>query len=130
MSNESKSKRQIGQILFTERRVKPHREKPGAVGFDELGNAQYQWKDDRMLEESAAGDSRRLRALGLANLVLVDDDPPPDLKIAPLNKKGARLGYNPYESGRLEGTARKKPVDLRALSKWIETKKNLPTQED
>ena len=129
MSDEPKAKRQIGPMLFTERRIKPRGDKPGAVKFDDLGNAQYQWKDRSMLEDGEEADTRRLRALSLANLVVVDDDPPPDQKMAPTNKHGVRLGYNPYESGRLERTQRRKPRDLRALSKWIETKKKLSRPE-
>ena len=108
---------------FRERRRESRRGRPGEIGFDDLGNAQYQWRDDRMLEEGNEGEARRHRALSIANLVLVDDEPPPDLKTIAVNKKGARVGYNPYDSGRLQKGERKKPRDLRALSKWIEAQR-------
>jgi hypothetical protein len=117
-------------LLFVDRRKRPRPDKPGAIGFDDLGNAQYQWQDKRMLDDSDAAESRRLRALSLANLVLVDDEPPPDITIAPLNKHGMRLGYNPYESGRLEKTQRNKQIDLRALSDWIASRNNPPKNKD
>jgi hypothetical protein len=117
-------------ILFLDRRKHPRDEKPGEIGFDELGNARYQWQDKRMLDESDAGESRRLRALSLANLVLVDDEPPPDITVVPLNKHGIRLGYNPYDSGRLEKTQRDKQIDLRALSDWIKARKNSTNNDD
>jgi hypothetical protein len=34
-----------------------------------------------------------------------------------------RVGYNPYDGGRLNKELWKKPRDLRALSKWIEAQK-------
>jgi hypothetical protein len=113
---------EVGQFGFVERRAR-RREKPGTVAFDDLGNAQYQWCDDRLLEDGTEGDTRRQRALSVANLVLVDDEPPPDQKSIAPNRKGLRVGYNPYDSGRLEKQQWKKPRDLRALSKWIESQR-------
>jgi hypothetical protein len=129
VSDQNSRKHTFGNITYAERRQSPKRDKPGEVQFDDRGNALYQWKDERMLDESEAGDTRRQRALSFANLVLVDDDPPPDLKTAHINKSATRVGYNPYESGRIEKSGRGKPRDLRALSKWIETRKKL-TQTD
>jgi len=47
-----------------------------------------------------------------------------DAERTALNQHGKQSGYNPYQSGYLtrkpEQTTRKKPTDLRALSKWIE----------
>jgi hypothetical protein len=106
------------------------RRKPGSVIFDDLGNAQYQWHDQDLLEDGEEGDTRRHRALAFANLVLVDDDPPPDRKIIATNKRGLQQGYNPYDSGRLEKLARRKPRDLRALSKWIEARNRPATPGD
>jgi hypothetical protein len=113
----------LAALGYNERRTAPKRGKPGDIGFDDLGNARYQWKDDRMLEDSEDGEKRRQRALAIANLTIVDDEPPPDSKVIPTNTKGVRLGYNPYDSGRLAKEKWKKPRDLRALSKWIEAQK-------
>jgi hypothetical protein len=130
VSDQDNRKHTFGNVTYTERRQAPHRDKPGVVEFDDRGNAQYQWRDERMLDETEVGEKRRQRALSVANLVLVDDEPPPDLKVAHVNKQATRLGYNPYESGQIQKTQRRKPVDLRALSKWIEAKKNLPNNSD
>lgn len=96
----------------------------GSIRFDELNNAQFQWHEKDCLEESVEAAQRREQALSVANLVLVDDEPVPNQAIAPLNKHGMRLGYNPYDSGRLERKSPGKRVDLRELSKWIEAKKS------
>lgn len=99
-------------------------EKPGKVGFDELGNAKYEWHDDKLNEDSETGERARRKALSHAGLSLVDDEPPANAPIRP-NPKGLRVGYNPYESGMLTNKERKPKRDLQALSKWIETKKKL-----
>jgi hypothetical protein len=127
VSKENRSKVEPEKFGFSERRNSPKREQPGKLAFDDRGNAQYAWQDDRMMEDGEDADTRRLRALAVANLVLVDDEPAPINKQAPLNKKGVRQGYNPYESGMLKKDAYKKPKDLRALSKWIEMQ-NKPAQ--
>jgi len=119
----------VGAHGFVERRRPGKRSKPGEVAFDELGNALYQWKDESLLADGNEGDTRRQRALSVANLVLVDDEPPPDLKVISANKRGLRLGYNPYDSGRLDKQQWKKPRDLRALSKWIEAQRKGPPQD-
>jgi hypothetical protein len=115
----------LAQHAFAERRHS-RRETPGRVAFDELGNAKYQWKDDALLADGAEGDTRRQRALSVSALGLVDDEPPPDVKTVTANKVGLRLGYNPYDSGRLEKQQYKKSRDLRALSKWIESQRKRP----
>jgi hypothetical protein len=122
-STSASNASELAKLGFAER-THPRREKPGRVGFDDLGNAQFQW-DQTLLGEGAEQDTRRERALTIANLVLVDDEPPPDARSIGVNKKGLRLGYNPYDSGRLEKQQWKKPRDLRALSKWIESQKKL-----
>jgi len=82
-----------------------------------------------MMEESEDANSRRLRALSVANLVLMDDDPPPPGKKVSLNKSGLRIGYNPYDSGLIQKPGFKKTKNLRALSKWIEAR-NKPADQD
>ena len=114
----------IAELGYAERRVRPRGAKAGQVGFDDQGNAQFQW-DQTLLGEGAEHDSKRERALTIANLVLVDDEPPPDGRSIAVNKKGLRVGYNPYDSGRLEKQKWRKTRDLRALSKWIEAQRKL-----
>ena len=120
----------LAELGYSQRRTPNSPEPPGGVKFDDLGNAQYQWKDDRMLEDGDDADTRRQKALSIANLVLVDDEPPPDVKTITTNKTGLRIGYNPYDSGRLNKDARKKPKDLRALSQWIEAQKRAGAKDD
>ncbi len=104
---------------------------PAKITHDERGNAQLEWQGERLNEDSELGDRLRRKALTYHGLSIVEDDPPPNAPIRP-NPKGARVGYNPYESGML--TKQRKPKrDLRELSKWIETKKKLserPPEED
>ena len=124
MSND-KSKAATDKFAeLINRRVKHKTDRPDTIGFDELGNAQFQWHDSELMEESVEADLRRHKALSVANLVLVDDEPAQNQTFVPLNKHGLRLGYNPYDSGRLEKTATNKRVDLRELSKWIEARRS------
>jgi hypothetical protein len=107
-----------------ERRVEP-RGKPGQIGFDDRGNAVFEWSNDKLTEESAEGEQARDRALTYHGLSIAEDDEP---KNAPIrnNNKGLRMGYNPYESGLLPHRQEpKKKRDLRELSKWLEMKKRV-----
>jgi hypothetical protein len=130
MNTKSKGRMTLAELGYSQRRIPNGTERPGQVKFDDLGNAQYQWKDDRMLEDSDDAETRRQKALSIANLVLVDDEPPPDIKTITTNKTGLRVGYNPYDSGRLNKDSRKKPKDLRALSQWIEAQKRAGAKDD
>ena len=103
--------------------------KPGKIGFDELGNAQFEWQGDQLNEESEAGERARRKALAHHGLSIVDDEPPPNAPIRQ-NPKGLRVGYNPYESGMLTKKEWKPKRDLRELSKWIEMKKKLDQGPD
>ncbi|HEY5810169.1 MAG TPA: hypothetical protein VIT67_19505 [Povalibacter sp.] len=96
--------------------------KAGKVGFDDRGNAQFEWSNDRLNEDGDLGERLRKKALSHPGLSLVDDEPPPNAPVRP-NPKGLKLGYNPYESGMLTKKAKKPKRDLRELSKWIEAKK-------
>jgi len=92
-------------------------EKPGNVRFDERGNATYAWND----RQPPDNERQAQRALGRVELSLVDDvfD-----RAKTVNERGARVGYNPYDSG-LIPKKHNKAADLRELSKWIETKRRL-----
>jgi hypothetical protein len=95
--------------------------KPGQIGFDERGNAVYEW-DGSLTEEGAAGDRARNKALANPGLAIVEEDSPANAPIQS-NPKGLRVGYNPYESGLLARKGQKKKPDLRKLSKWLEAKR-------
>lgn len=107
-------------------------DEPGYVDFDDRGNAIYQWREVKGHEQSDP-DDRQQTAAALLNptLSLVDDHP--EYEFTPINAKGLRMGYNPYESGCLVRTRKekdKKPKDLRALSKWIEQTRKLDRKLD
>ena len=98
-------------------------EKPGQIAFDERGNAVYEWKEDYLAEDGAAGERARDKALAHPGLAIVEDEGPANSPIRN-NTKGLRTGYNPYESGLLAKKGPRRKVDLRELSKWMEAKKN------
>ncbi len=105
--------------------------KAGKVGFDDRGNAQFEWSDESLNGDSEAAERARKRALEHPGLSLIEDEPPANAPIRP-NPKGTRLGYNPYESGLLQKKSWKPKRDLRELSKWIEAKRkfgNTPSEE-
>ena len=95
---------------------------PGHIGFDDRGNAVYEW-DGTLTEEGEAGDRARNKALANPGLAIVDEEAPANAPIRS-NPKGLRVGYNPYESGLLARKGQKKKRDLRELSKWMEAKRN------
>jgi hypothetical protein len=106
--------------------VESHARKPGQPGqiaFDDRGNAVYEWQEDLLTEDGAAGERARDKALAHPGLAIVEDEAPANGPIR-CNPKGMRNGYNPYESGLLAKKGPRKRVDLRALSKWMEAKKN------
>jgi hypothetical protein len=105
------------------RMIEP-RERPGQIAFDDRGNAIYSWNDDRLSEDSEAGERARRQALDHPGLSMVDDEPQTNAPIRN-NTKGLRLGYNPYESGLLAKRPVAKRRDLRELSKWVEIKKKM-----
>ncbi len=105
--------------------VEPSAQKPAApghIGFDDRGNAIYEW-DGSLTDEGEAGDLARNRALAHPGLSIVEEESPANAPIRS-NPKGLRNGYNPYESGLLARKGKPKKRDLRQLSKWMEAKKN------
>lgn len=98
--------------------------KPGRITFDELGNAQFQWANTELEEDSDKGARLRDHAMAHPGLAIADEEPPPNAPIRN-NPKGLRLGYNPYESGLLEKKAHKPKRNLHELSRWIDMKRRL-----
>lgn len=96
--------------------------KAGKIGFDDRGNAQFEWNNDRLNEDGELAERLRKKALAHPGLSLVDDEPPANAPVRP-NPKGLKQGYNPYESGMLTRKESRPRRDLRELSKWIEAKK-------
>jgi hypothetical protein len=96
-------------------------DKPGQIAFDDRGNAIYAWSNDLLIEDSEDGEKARRRALDHPGLSMMDEEPRANVPIRN-NHKGARLGYDPYESGLLKKKYKKK-TDLRELSKWLELKR-------
>ena len=107
----------------------PTRNEAGRVAEDDRGNMTWQWANDDVLQsDDTAGAIERLRALVDPQLDVVEDNGPADTVRD--NPQGLRVGYNPYDSGSLGKTARMKKLDLRELSKWIETKRKTESGEE
>ena len=102
---------------------------PGRIAFDERGNAVYEWNDDRFSEDGEEGERARRRALDHPGLSFAEEEQPGNAPIQN-NAKGTRLGYNPYESGLLKRKPAAPKRDLRELSKWIEMKKRVGSNDD
>ena len=100
---------------------------PGQVRFDERGNAVYAWHDAQLEEDSRRAEKMRERALLHPGLSLVAESPT-NGQASLRNDQGARLGYNPYESGQLPGKKVTRKRDMRELSKWIEMKRRMAAQ--
>ncbi|MGB7738159.1 MAG: hypothetical protein WBM03_03530 [Steroidobacteraceae bacterium] len=102
---------------------------PGRLAEDDRGNITWQWaNEDVLLADDTAGAIERLRALVDPKLDVVDDYGRTDSVRD--NPTGLYVGYNPYDSGSLGKTARMRKVDLRELSKWIETKRKIEGSDD
>jgi hypothetical protein len=102
---------------------------PGQIAFDDRGNAIYEWREDYLTEDSAAGERARDKALAHPGLAIVEDEGPANSPIRN-NTKGLRNGYNPYESGQLGKAEWKKKRNLKQLSEWIELKKKLGNKDE
>lgn len=95
----------------------------GRLAEDDRGNITWQWANDEVLQaDDTAGAIERLRALVDPSLDVIHDDTRAN---AVDNPRGLKTGYNPYDSGSLGKTHRKKKTNLRELSKWIEAKRKL-----
>ncbi len=96
---------------------------PGRVAVNDRGNMAWEWaQDDALQADDEAGTIERLRVLVDPNLGVMEDEP---LNMPKHNAKGLKQGYNPYDSGALGKTERKKKKSLRELSTWIETKRKV-----
>lgn len=100
----------------------------GRIGFDDRGNAVYEWRPSLSIDSQDA-DRLRADALDHPGLAIVDNAPPVNASIQ-RNATGLRVGYNPYQSGQLDDKKARKPRDLRELSKWIELKKKMAARGD
>jgi hypothetical protein len=101
----------------------------GRVSFDDRGNAVFEWANPHLAREGDDADRARSRALDNPTFSLVEDEPKPGVPIRE-NKKGLRVGYNPYESGLLNEKPKRKKTDLRALSAWIEQRRLVGSNDD
>jgi hypothetical protein len=120
--------KKLGLRIRQRKVATPDEAKPGEIAFDDRGNAVYAWSDDRLVEDGEDGERARERALAHPGLSLVDDEPPTNAPIRS-NPKGLRQGYNPYESGVLAKKQVNKKRDLRELSKWMEMKRKVDSND-
>ncbi len=96
---------------------------PGRVAVDDRGNMTWEWaQDDALQADDDAGTIERLRVLVDPNLDVLEDEP---LNTPKHNAKGLKQGYNPYDSGALGKTERKRKKNLHELSTWIEAKRKV-----
>lgn len=95
----------------------------GRIGFDDRGNAIYEWRPSLSVDTQDA-DRLRADALDHPGLAIIDDASPAHARIQ-RNTNGLRLGYNPYESGQLDRKQARKPRDMRELSRWIELRRKM-----
>jgi hypothetical protein len=93
-------------------------EPTGRVAFDERGNAVWQWS------EADASD----RLLDGVELTIAEDDSPPSVIE---NRRAKVAGYDPYGSGLIsrKTVAENRRRDLRELSKWIELRRKLGSED-
>ena len=120
MANETTRK---PPVVPARKRTVSEPTEPGRVAENDRGNMGWEWaQDDSLQSDDTAGAIERLRVLVDPKLGVVEDEPLNTLKH---NAKGLKQGYNPYDSGALGKTERKKKKNLRELSKWIETKRKV-----
>lgn len=81
----------------------------GRVVHDDRGNAMWQWA--RKFDASGVPGPPDLSVLG-------NDTAPPD-PVKPVEKKAAKLGYSPYESGRIMKQPQARRPTLQELSEII-----------
>lgn len=130
MSDELKDQlRKLGLRVRPRTVEKSEQAKPGKIAFDERGNALFEWSQESLTDDSEEAARARSKALQYHGLSLVDDEPAKDAPIQQ-NPKGLRVGYNPYESGLLPKTERKKKKDLRELSKWVDLKRRIEHKDE
>ena len=115
-------------VLPARKRTLEQPREPGRVSENERGNMAWEWANDAALQsDDTAGAMERLRVLVDPKLNVVEDEAPNSVKH---NAKGLKSGYNPYDSGALGKNERKKKLNLRELSKWIETKRKVEGKPD
>jgi hypothetical protein len=85
------------------------------VRFKDRGSDVSEWRGKKL---TPGTDTTRLGKLDNPALAIVEDAPPDNGQIRP-NPTGLKVGYNPYDSGRLAKTVWKRRRDLRRLSDWL-----------
>lgn len=106
------------------------RDGPGRLGTDDRGNVTWQWSDDdaNLLADDDVGKVERIRALSDVQLEFDGGAEEPG-SASHASPKELKTGYNPYDSGMLGKSNRKKKRNLRELSNWIELRKKLANKK-
>ncbi len=89
----------------------------GRVKFDDRGNAVWEWALISG-EFGSEGTTARIKKLENPYLAIAEDAPVP-AKTIMTNPLGTVKGYDPYESGKLDGKPKPRKKDLKKLSEWI-----------
>ena len=89
----------------------------GRIEYDALGNAVF------VPFVKVMGRTDMEALLRDRSLALTVDEVARGTRGVPANPQGLRRGYDPYESGLLNKQEYKPRKDLRALSQWIQQKK-------
>jgi hypothetical protein len=101
---------------------------PGRLAEDDRGNITWEWANEDVLQaDDTVSAIECLRALVDPRLDIVEEGSARSPNENPL---GLKVGYNPYDSGSLGRTARRRKVNLHELSKWLETQRKLEKKKD
>ena len=94
-------------------------EPSGRVEHDDRGNAIWHWSEDVLHQEPM----RYSPGFELADAGTEGEGEVVTTDLGQYRQVSAKGGYNPYESGFVKGKETPRKRDLRALSKWIEERR-------
>lgn len=116
MTDTTKLKRDE-RLARLERMEELERNGFGHIEYDDAGNPVW------VPKTGLSGAEVMRRLLDDVTLTVTEDESPGSADLLRRNPSGLKKGYDPYDSGMLDGKQQRKRKDLRALSAWIEKKK-------